>query len=62
MGNDCCRKPDDDNAFKTIETGGKNKEKSIDKGDKYPHDSDSAFKSIQKKDRTKNTKPFSNEE
>ena len=60
MGNKCCQKPDDENPLKTLETNDKDKEnKIINKEDKYPHDSDSAFKTVQKNDRTKNINPFS---
>ncbi len=60
MGNKCCQKPDDENVFKTLETHVKDIEnRSGNKQDKYPHDSDSAFKNVQKNDRTKEINPFS---
>ena len=62
MGNNCCKRPDDENAFKTLETNGKDKEKKrLSNTDKYPHDSDSGFKANQKKDRIAEIKPFSND-
>ena len=43
MGNTCCHKPDEEPVLKTLENDKKETEK---KKDKYPHDSDSGFKSI----------------
>ena len=60
MGNKCCQKADDENVFKTLETHAKDKENtSASRQDKYPHDSDSAFKNVQKNDRTKEINQFS---
>ena len=43
MGNTCCHKPDEESVLKTLENNKREAEK---KKDKYPHDSDSGFKSI----------------
>ncbi len=58
MGNDCCQKPEEEFALNTIDSDGK--EKKI-KKDKYPHDSDSAFRKKKKGDEGFEIKPLSNE-
>ena len=45
MGNNCCQRPDDEPVLKTLENDKKENDM---KKDKYPHDSDPAFKSIKK--------------
>ena len=62
MGNDCCRKMDEEPILKTLENdSGKNdkNENTNDKRDKYPHDTDSAFKSVKKIYNKDEIKPIS---
>ena len=52
MGNTCCKKPDDELVITTLEND-KNEIDNSYKKDKYPHDSDSAFKTIKEKRKNK---------
>lgn len=56
MGNNCCQKPDDEQVLKTFENDKKEADR---KNDKYPHDSDSAFKSIKKEAKKNDIKHIS---
>ena len=55
MGNDCCQKLENEPVLKTLEDNNKDDEHSK---DKFPHDSDSGFKSIRNKEKN-HMKPFS---
>jgi len=58
MGNTCCQKPEEQFVLNTTE--GNKIEEEI-KMDKYPHDSDSAFKSLKKGEKKFEIKPLPTE-
>ena len=60
MGNTCCKKPDDELVITTLEND-KNEIDNSYKKDKYPHDTDSAFKTIKEQGKKFGVKPISNE-
>ena len=55
MGNTCCQKPEEQFVMTTMED---NKKEEEIKMDKYPHDSDSAFKSLKKGEKKFEIKPL----
>ncbi len=57
MGNTCCQKPEEQFVMTTMEDNKKEEEEI--KMDKYPHDSDSAFKSLKKGEKKFEIKPLS---
>ena len=61
MGNTCCHKPEKELVLNTLDTEQEEKENEYTK-DKYPHDSDSAFKTLKNKEKKTGIKPLSNDD